>query len=432
MILAKDNGSTDNITVVVVFLKPIEEILHKIRTEYHHLENENIHNYDTIDCGGSFTYTNVPGLQLYEGITSTSKFVTDFNMNGGSTENLTNGDDIHHLDETPSPGIKSNNNPFSTMIDLGLTEKQFQGDSSSDCGNNPFSSPGAQAFGGGFGDVVNPFSDMSGNDVNPMTGFEDGRMGTHSSSEGGDDSLDGSCNDVMISQEQALLNLSGEEFNNAIPNKFEESQSPSMFDRPPVEPNTPSLNSNDEEALMNNESFGGNPTHDWMTSPNSNASVDENSAQNMSAVAATGIGANPMTNPFLPHNKCGDSGFISPAGNSQHQSASSSSEDSAENREERESVERASSVGSDRQSDAASVASVHELIKRESVSSDKDEDRVDMDTKDMVDSDDEEAKEHQEVTKLLSGGGMMDPQLGDLMASVNRGTPTPPVEENGK
>ena len=432
MILAKDNGSTDNITVVVVFLKPIEEILHKIRTEYHHLENENIHNYDTIDCGGSFTYTNVPGLQLYEGVTSTSKFVTDFNMNGGSTENLTNGDDIHHLDETPSPGIKSNNNPFSTMIDLGLTEKQFQGDSSSDCGNNPFSSPGAQAFGGGFGDVVNPFTDMSGNDVNTMTGFEEGRMGTHSSSEGGDDSLDGSCNDVMISQDQALLNLSGEEFNNAIPNKFEESQSPSMFDRPPVEPNTPSLNSNDEEALMNNESFGGNPTHDWMTSPNSNVSVDENSAQNMSAMAATGIGANPMTNPFLPHTKCGDSGFISPAGNSQHQSASSSSEDSAENREERESVERAGSVGSDRQSDAASVASVHELIKRESVSSDKDEDRVDMDTKDMVDSDDEEAKEHQEVTKLLSGGGVMDPQLGDLMASVNRGTPTPPVEENGK
>ena len=432
MILAKDNGSTDNITVVVVFLKPIEEILHKIRTEYHHLENENIHNYDTIDCGGSFTYTNVPGLQLYEGVTSTSKFVTDFNMNGGSTENLTNGDDIHHLDETPSPGIKSNNNPFSTMIDLGLTEKQFQGDSSSDCGNNPFSSPGAQAFGGGFGDVVNPFTDMSENDVNTMTGFEEGRMGTHSSSEGGDDSLDGSCNDVMISQDQALLNLSGEEFNNAIPNKFEESQSPSMFDRPPVEPNTPSLNSNDEEALMNNESFGGNPTHDWMTSPNSNVSVDENSAQNMSAMAATGIGANPMTNPFLPHTKCGDSGFISPAGNSQHQSASSSSEDSAENREERESVERAGSVGSDRQSDAASVASVHELIKRESVSSDKDEDRVDMDTKDMVDSDDEEAKEHQEVTKLLSGGGVMDPQLGDLMASVNRGTPTPPVEENGK
>ena len=422
VILAKDNGSTDNITVVVVFLKPIEEILHKIRTEYHHLQNEDIDNYDTIDCGGSFTYTNVPGLQLYAGVTSTSKFVTDFNMNGGSTDNLTNGDDIHHLDETPSPGIKSNtNNPFSTMIDLGLTEKQFQGDSSSDCGNNPFSSPGAQAFGGGFGEVVNPFTDMSGSDVNAMTGFDDGRMGTHSSSEGGDDSLDGSCND------QQLLNLSGEEFNNAIPNKFEESQSPSMFDRPPVEPITPSMNSNDGEALIN-------PTHDWMTSPNSNASADENNSQNMSAMAATGIGANPLTNPFLPHNKCGDSGFISPAGNSQNQSASSSSEDSAENREERESVERASSVGSDRQSDAASVASVHELInvaKRESVSSDKDEEGR-METENMDDSDDEEAKEHQEVTKLLSGGGMMDPQLGDLMATVNRGTPTPPVEENGK
>ena len=435
MILAKDNGSTDNITVVVVFLKPIEDILQKVRTQYHHLKDcEKLDNYDTIDCGGSFTYTKVPGLQLYEGITSTSTFVTDDNMNGDSTENLTNGDDIHHhLDDTPSPGIKANsNNPFSTMIDLGLNDKQFQGDSSSDCGNNPFSSPGAQAFGGGFGDVVNPFSDMSGGDVNAMGGFEDGRMGTHSSSEGGDDSLDGSCNDVMISQQGGLLNLSGEEFNQASPSMFEESKSPSMFIKPSVEPITPSLNSNDEEeALMNNDEFVANSAHSWISSPNSNASTDDNAAQNISTMAATGIGANPLTNPFLSHNKCGDSGFISPAGNSQHQSASSSSEDSAENREERESVERASSVGSDRHSDVASVASVHEHIsaeKRESVSSDKDKEG----NVDVEDSDDEEAKEHQEVTKLLSGGGMMDHQLGDLMASVNRDTPTPPVEENGK
>ena len=355
-------------------------------------------------------------------------------MNGDSDhENLTNGD---HIDNTPSPGIKPNsNNPFSTMIDLGLNDKQFQGDSSSDCGNNPFSSPGAQAF-GGFGDVVNPFADMSGGDVNAMGGFEDGRMGTHSSSEGGDDSLDGSCNDVMISQQGGLLNLSAEEFKQASPSMFEESQSPSMFDKPSVEPITPSLNSNDEEALMNNDDFVANSAHSWISSPNSNTSTDDNTAQNISTMAATGIGSNPLTNPFLSHNKCGDSGFISPAGNSQHQSASSSSEDSAENREERESVERASSVGSDRQSDVASVASAHEHIcaeKRESMSSDKDgEGNMDVEEKDVEDSDDEEAKEHQEVTKLLSGGGMMDPQLGDLMASVNRETPTPPVEENGK
>ena len=434
MILAKDNGSTDNITVVVVFLKPIEDILHKIRTEYHHLEGETTDNYDTVDCGSSFTYIKIPGL--YEGITSTSKFVTyDDNMNGDSTENLTNGDDIGHqlIEDTPSPGIKANsNNPFSTMMDPGLSDKQFQGDSSVDFGNNPFSSPGAQAF-GGFGEVVNPFADMSGNDAHALHGgFEDGRI--HSSSEGGDDSLDGSCNDQMFSQEQGLLNLSGEEFKQADPTMFEESRSPSMFEKPPIEPITPLMNNSSDGALMNDD-FVPNPAHSWMTSPKisnaSNASsTEENPNQNISVMAPTGIGANPLTNPFLPPNKCGDSGFISPAGNSQHQSASSSSEDSAENREERESVERASSIASDRQSDAASVASVHELIeKRESISSDKPEfnDEGEEDS-----SDDEEAKEHKEVAKLLSGQGMMDPQLGDFMASVNRGTPTPPVEENGK
>lgn len=434
MILAKDNGSTDNITVVVVFLKPIEDILHKIRTQYHHLKNETIEEYDTVDCGASFTYIKVPGLQLDEGITSTSKFVTDDSMNGDSTENLTNGDEAHYADDTPSSGIKANN-PFTDMIEPfpGLSDKQFQGDSSSDCGNNPFSSPGAQAF-GGFGEVVNPFSDMSGNDVNAMQGFAGERRTTHSSSEGGDDSLDGSCNDVMILQEGGLLNLSAEEFKQASPSMFEESQSPSMFEKPPVEPINPGLISNNDDGLLNND-FVANPAHSWISSPNSNASTDDRSSQNMSTIAATGIGANPLTNPFLPHNKCGDSGFISPAGNSQHQSASSSSEDSAENREERESVERACSVGSDRQSDVASVASVHEHIqveKRESVSSNIDEEgSMDVEEKDIDDSDDEEAKEHQEVTKLLSGGGMFDPQLGDFMASVNRETPTPPVEENG-
>ena len=399
VILAKDNGSTDNITVVVVFLKPVEEILQKIHTQYHHLQNPFNDEYDTVDSVALFAYTKIPDLQLYEGITSTSKFVTDAIMNGDSTENLTNGDDVQQhgghpiIDDTPSPGIKANNNnPFSNFIDLGLPDKQFQGDSPANCGNNPFSSPGAQAF-GDFGEGVNPFTDMSGGDSNA---FDDGRgmMGTHSSSEGGDDSLDGSCSDVMMSQEGGLLNLSGEEFKQASPSMFEESKSPSMFERPPVE----AASFSDAQAL--------------------NEVVPD-------------IGANPLTNPFLPNNKFGDSGFISPAGNSQHQSASASSEDSAENREERESVERASSVGSDRQSDAASVHESTAVEKRESISSKNEEHEVEDKEKDIEESDDEEAREHQEVKKLLSGGGM-DPLIGELMASANRETPTPPAEENGK
>ena len=76
------------------------------------------------------------------------------------TENFPNGDQHEErpmFDDTPSPGIKANAyNPFSTMIDLGLSDKPFEGDSPASCGgNNPFSSPGVQAF-GGFGEVVNP------------------------------------------------------------------------------------------------------------------------------------------------------------------------------------------------------------------------------------------------------------------------------------
>ena len=85
MILAKDNGSTDNITVVVVFLKPIEEIVQKISTQYQHLQ-ETDEPDGAVDPSTPFTYLkNFADPQLYEGITSTSKFVTDGSMNGDST-----------------------------------------------------------------------------------------------------------------------------------------------------------------------------------------------------------------------------------------------------------------------------------------------------------------------------------------------------------
>ena len=178
----------------------------------------------------------------------------------------------------------------------------------------------------------------------------------------------------------------------------------------------------------NDNDFMSNTEHAWISSPNAPVSMEDNST-NMANMAAISVAANPLTNPFLPTNKYGDSGFISPADKSQNQSASSASEDSAENREERESVERASSVGSDRHSDIASMPERTGTEKRESVSSDKE--GIAIQSQNIEDDSDEESKEHQEVTKLLSGG-IIETQFGELMATVNRETPTPPVEENGK
>ena len=63
--LAKDNGSTDNITIVVVFLKPIEELLAT------NMEAE----LNTKDTNGTATMNNNEKEVLYDGITSTSVFV---------------------------------------------------------------------------------------------------------------------------------------------------------------------------------------------------------------------------------------------------------------------------------------------------------------------------------------------------------------------
>ena len=120
------------------------------------------------------------------------------------------------------------------------------------------------------------------------------------------------------------------------------------------------------------------------------------------------VGGGGVTNPFLK----GDSGFISPACQSNNHSASS--EDSAENHDEREkaavSMEAASTM--DMEMDASSADGA-------------------ASTASMEPEEDDEEAEAREVTKLLSGG-IMETQFGDLMSAVNRETPTPPMEDTGK
>jgi hypothetical protein len=107
------------------------------------------------------------------------------------------------------------------------------------------------------------------------------------------------------------------------------------------------------------------------------------------------VGVNPhLFNPFAPKS---DSGFISPACNSNNHSASS--EDSAENHEER--------------------------VAAASVISEDDEQKFRRDS-DEVD----ETDRHNEVTQLLSGG-IIETQFGELMMSARNETPTPPVEDSG-
>ena len=149
-----------------------------------------------------------------------------------------------------------------------------------------------------------------------------------------------------------------DDFKNASLSMFEQSMSPSMFEKPEV--GKPDFMASTENSWINN-----NPA---------------------------------LNNPFLK----GDSGFISPACQSNNHSASS--EDSAENHDERRDAVSASSMASNEEEDTISKSPV------------------------VVD---EEAEEAREVTKLLSGG-IMETQFGDLMMSANRETPTPPMEDTGK
>ena len=65
----------------------------------------------------------------------------------------------------------------------------------------------------------NPFANMSG-------GGLVNHLASTSASEGGDSSLDGSD----------MINISSDQFKEAVPSMFEESKSPSMFEKPPVGP----------------------------------------------------------------------------------------------------------------------------------------------------------------------------------------------------
>ena len=102
-------------------------------------------------------------------------------------------------------------------------------------------------------------------------------------------------------------------------------------------------------------------------------------------------------NPFAPKS---DSGFISPACNSNNQS-----EDSAENHEERVAVA--------------------------SVISEDDEMKFRRDSEDTDEPDHHRSGGANEVTQLLSGG-IIETQFGELMMSARNETPTPPVEDGGE
>ena len=340
--LAKDKGSTDNITVVVVFLKPIEDLI-KQSENYVHLENTDEDEVDTYR-------TNPQDQTLYEGITSTSVFITQATIMNGSSEDLVvtdlNGSNVEEKAQ----------NPFSPMIDD--FDMKPQPGAGGEITNNPFASPLMDGFSN------NPFANMSGTASNLMM--------QQSSSEGGDSSLDGSD---MIG-----MNLNNEQFKEAVPNMFEESKSPSMFEKPSVD----DLFAKDSEA-----SSGG---------------------------GSTGVPERPLAhnNPFLPSK--GDSGFISPACNSSHNQSASASEDSAENHEERRRIESAAS--------SVEAAPINPIMEDTKESNEEDS---------SSDNNDDEPANNDEVSSFLSGsGGGIENQIDELMRKASRETPTPPMEENGE
>lgn len=309
--LAKDNGSSDNISIVVVFLKPIEELAAM------ELPVTKDINSDEITNG---TMNNNDKEMLYDGITSTSIYV------GKNAVDVTDDDN----DSANGESRKTSSSSGAESIDELKP-------------NNPFASPD----GGGFvySEVVNPFSGMTGKD------------GDDQSIPPVDQSLEGMINEAFGTVSVNKL----DDFKNASPSMFDESMSPSLFDKAKV-------------------SSSGGPG-DFM------ASTEGSWINNGSAAL--------NANPFIK----GDSGFISPACQSNNHSASS--EDSAENHDEREA--------------ASSMAS-------------NEEEEVKSPVQEEIDEEEEEAKE---VTKLLSGG-IMETQFGDLIFSANRGeTPTPPMEDTG-
>lgn len=307
--LAKDNGSSDNISIVVVFLKPIEELAAMELPVTKDINSDEITN-------GTMMNNNDKEM-LYDGITSTSIYVGKNAIEVDDDNDSANGESRK---TSSSSGAES-------IDDLKP--------------NNPFASPD----GGGFvySEVVNPFSGMKDGESDSIPAV--------------DQSLEGMINEAFGTVSVNKL----DDFKNASPSMFDESMSPGLFDK----------------AKVSNSGPG-----DFM------ASTEGSWINN-------GAGGGAALNPFIK----GDSGFISPACQSNNHSASS--EDSAENHDEREA---ASSMASNEEEEVKSPVQNEEI--------------------------DEEEEEAKEVTKLLSGG-IMETQFGDLIFSANRETPTPPMEDTG-
>lgn len=131
--LAKDNGSSDNISIVVVFLKPIEELAAMELP----IDTKDL---DTISQNGTNNMMNNNEKEaLYDGITSTSIYV--------GKNSIEVGEETDDDEDEASRKISSSSGEDSA---IGSDLKP---------GNNPFSSPGG---GFGFGEVVNPFDGMTG------------------------------------------------------------------------------------------------------------------------------------------------------------------------------------------------------------------------------------------------------------------------------
>lgn len=137
--LAKENGSTDNITIIVTFLRPVQEICARHDNE--------------LDAGN-----NVPDADsaaLYSGITSTSSLIGPFNnnkntMNGTEFENqqMEEGNANGTDDALPSPDkpvfdspsgsggeiFGDSPNPFTSAAENSISGC-FEGDDSENIGN---------------------------------------------------------------------------------------------------------------------------------------------------------------------------------------------------------------------------------------------------------------------------------------------------------
>ena len=126
--LAKDNGSSDNITIVVVFLKPIDELV---------AMELPIDTKDTLDTTNNMNMNNNEKEVLYDGITSTSIYV--------GKDSIEVGEESMDEDEISRKVSSSSGEDSAIGSDLKPS--------------NPFASPDG---GFGFGEVVNPFDGMTG------------------------------------------------------------------------------------------------------------------------------------------------------------------------------------------------------------------------------------------------------------------------------